>query len=77
MNSSKFYRKSLTLLLHVLQMIDSGVILSDIAKTLNLHKSRVSYYVRKAESLGYVKESPRSAFKILELTQPGKNFLSQ
>ena len=57
-------------------MIDSGVILSDIAKTLKLHKSHVSYYIRRAEDLGYVKESPRSAFKILELSQAGKNFLA-
>jgi DNA-binding MarR family transcriptional regulator len=76
MISSKFYRKSLTLLLCVLQMIDLGVILSDIAEALNIHKSHVSYYIRRAEDLGYVKESPRSAFKILELTQAGKNFLA-
>ena len=57
-------------------MIDSGVILSGIAKSLNIRKSHVTYYVRKAKDLGYVKESPRSAFKILELTQPGKSFLA-
>ena len=50
--------------------------LSDIAKALSIHKSHVSYYIRKAKNLGYVKESPRSAFKILELTQAGKNFLA-
>jgi DNA-binding MarR family transcriptional regulator len=76
MNSSKFYPKSLTLLLPVLQMIDSGVISSDIAKSLNKRKSHVTYYIRKAKDLGYVKESPRSAFKILELTQAGKSFLA-
>jgi DNA-binding MarR family transcriptional regulator len=57
-------------------MIDSGVISSDIAKSLNLPKPHVTYYIRKAKDLGYVKESPRSAFKILELTQPGKKFLA-
>jgi predicted transcriptional regulator len=74
MNSSKFYRKSLALLLPILHMIDSGTILSAIAKSLNMDGSHVSYYIRKAKDLGYVKESPRSAFKILELTQAGKNF---
>ena len=76
MNSSKFYRRSLTLLLPILQMINSGVISSDIAKSLNIRKSHVTYYIRKAKDLGYVKESPRSAFKILELTQAGKSFLA-
>jgi hypothetical protein len=57
-------------------MIDSGNTLSDIAKSLNIHKSHVSYYIRRAKDLGYVKESPRSTFKILELTQVGKNFLA-
>jgi hypothetical protein len=57
-------------------MIDSGVILSGIAKSLNIRKSHVTYYIRKAKDLGYVKESPRSAFKILELTQAGKSFLA-
>jgi predicted transcriptional regulator len=76
MNSSKFYRRSLTLLLPILQMMDSGVILSGIAKSLNIRKSHVTYYIRKAKDLGYVKESPRSAFKILELTQAGKSFLA-
>jgi predicted transcriptional regulator len=76
MNSSKFYRRSLTLLLPILRMIDSGVILSGIAKSPNIRKSHVTYYIRKAMDLGYVKESPRSVFKILELTQPGKSFLA-
>jgi DNA-binding MarR family transcriptional regulator len=57
-------------------MINSGVISSDIAKSLNIRKSHVTYYIRKAKDLGYVKESPRSAFKILELTQAGKSFLA-
>jgi hypothetical protein len=58
-------------------MIDSGVILSGIAKALSIHKSHVSYYIRKAKDLSYVKESPQSAFKILELTQAGKSFLAR
>ena len=55
-------------------MIDSRVILSDIARTLNPHKSHVSYY--RSRDLGHIKESARSAFKILELTQAGNDFLA-
>lgn len=36
-------------------MIDSGVILSGIAKALSIHKSHISYYIRKAKDLSYVK----------------------
>lgn len=77
MRGSKFYRKSLTLLLAILEMIDSGIILSNIAKALNIHKSHASYYIHRAVDLGYVRENPRSSFKILELTQTGENFLAK
>jgi predicted transcriptional regulator len=73
-------RKSLTLLLllllPILQMIGSRVILSDIARTLNLPKSHVSYYIHRPRDLGPIKESPRSAFKILKLTKAGNDFLA-
>jgi hypothetical protein len=48
MKSSKFYRKSLTLLLPILEMIGSAVILSEIAKALNIRTSHASYYIRRA-----------------------------
>ena len=76
MKSSKFYSKSLTLLLQLLQMINAGKISSEIAESLDMHKSHVSYYVHKTRELGLIKEPVRGAFKILELTQPGKNFLA-
>lgn len=37
----------------------------------------MSYYIQKAEKLGYLKESMRDTFKSLELTQAGQNFLDQ
>src|SRR5689334_16712493 len=74
--SSKFYSKTLTLLLPILKMINEGLIASDIAKKLNKSKSLISYHFRKAEKIGYVKESIRDSFKALELTQAGKNFLA-
>jgi DNA-binding MarR family transcriptional regulator len=74
---SKFYSKSLTLLLPVLKMIKDGFTASDIAKELDESKSLISYYIRKAKELGYVKENRRDVFKLLELTQAGKNFLDQ
>jgi DNA-binding MarR family transcriptional regulator len=75
--SSKFYSKSLTLLLPLLKLINRGYTATEIAKELNKSKSLLSYYIKKAEKLGYVKESMRDAFKSLELTQAGQNFLDQ
>jgi DNA-binding MarR family transcriptional regulator len=75
--SSKFYPKSLTLLLPMLRMIKDGLIAAEISKNINQSKSLVSYYIRKAEKLGYVSEKVRDSFKILELTQAGQNFLDQ
>ena len=76
MSSSKFYRKSLTLLLSILEMINEGCISSDVAKRLDIRKSHVSYYLRKAMELHYVKEICSGTFKKYELTQPGKNFVA-
>ena len=76
-NSSKFYSKSLTLLVRILELVDQGTIAADIARSLNLNKSHVSYYVTKAKRHGYLKEVTRDAFAIIELTQAGKNLLDQ
>lgn len=75
-SSSKFYRKSLTLLLSILELISSGLTITDISKKLNIQKSHVSYYVQRAKEDGYVKELARDRFKLLEITQAGKNFLA-
>jgi predicted transcriptional regulator len=58
-------------------MIKEGFIAAEISKNLNQSKSLVSYYIRKAEKLGYVSENVRDTFKVLQLTQRGKNFLDQ
>ena len=58
-------------------MVKQGIIAADIARTLNLKKSHVSYYVTKAKKQGYLKEVVRDAFAIIELTQAGKNLLDQ
>ncbi|MGH9982388.1 MAG: hypothetical protein ACRD8W_00340 [Nitrososphaeraceae archaeon] len=50
---------------------------SQIAKTLDLNKSHVSYYVKKAIKIGYVNEICRDRVKILDLTQKGTNFIDQ
>ncbi|MGC2425995.1 MAG: winged helix-turn-helix domain-containing protein, partial [Nitrososphaeraceae archaeon] len=65
------------LLLPILKMIKDGFTASDIAKELDESKSLISYYIRKAKELEYVKENRRDVFKLLELTQAGKNFLDQ
>lgn len=75
--NSNFYSKSLTLLVPILEMIDQGIICSDIAKKLNISKPHVSYYIRKAEKKNLVKEIFRDTFKSIQITQAGKNFLDQ
>jgi DNA-binding MarR family transcriptional regulator len=50
---------------------------AQIAKTLDVSKSHVSYYVKKTIKIGYVKEICRDRIKILELTQKGTNFIDQ
>jgi predicted transcriptional regulator len=76
-HSSKFYRKSLTFIVPILEMINQGIICSNIAKTLNIEKSHVFYYVSKAKENGFVEESMRSSFVEFKLTQAGKNFLDR
>jgi DNA-binding MarR family transcriptional regulator len=58
-------------------MIDEGLTASDIAKRLNLNKQHVYYHVRKLLKCDYVKQVTADTFKVLELTQSGKNFLDQ
>ena len=58
-------------------MINDNFSLTKIAQVLNIGKSHVSYYVRKAKEVGYVIEVVRDKVKILELTQAGKNFVDQ
>jgi predicted transcriptional regulator len=67
----------LTLLLPILKMIEEGLTASEIAKKLNRNKQLVSYHIRNLEKCGYIKENGRDVFKLLELAQPGKNFLDQ
>ncbi|MGI8831142.1 MAG: hypothetical protein ACR2IS_00735 [Nitrososphaeraceae archaeon] len=74
--SSKFYPKSLTLLLPILKMVDSGKTSSEIAESLRINKSHVFYYLHKAQNMTYIKENGRDAFKRFEMTQAGKNFVA-
>jgi predicted transcriptional regulator len=77
MSNSKFYSKSFTLLLPILEMINEGYIPSTIALRLDIKKSHVSYYIKKAKNSDYVREIFQDTFKRYELTQPGKNFLAK
>lgn len=61
----------------LLEMIGNGSRAVDIARTLDKSKSLISYYIQKAEKLGYIKESTRDVFKLLELTHAGKDFLER
>jgi predicted transcriptional regulator len=75
-NSSKFYRRSLTLLLPILKLISEGFSLTEVSETLNIKKPHVTYYVKRAKEHGLLKEVTRDRFKILEITQAGRNFLA-
>ncbi len=57
-------------------MISEGLSMTKISRELYIKKSHVSYYIKKAKDRGYVKEVTRDTFKILEITQAGKNFLA-
>jgi predicted transcriptional regulator len=61
----------------ILEMISQGIICSDIAKKLNISKSLVSYYIKRAKEKNLVKEILRDTFKSIQITQAGKNFLDQ
>jgi hypothetical protein len=47
-NSSKFYSRSLTLIVHILDMVGEHYTHAQIAKILDITKSHVTYYVKKA-----------------------------
>ena len=57
-------------------MIEEGLRASEIANNLNLDKQLISYHIRRLKECGYVIEIVRDAFKLLEVTQPGKKFLA-
>jgi len=57
-------------------MINEGCIPSKIATRLDISKPRLSYYIKRAIEVDYVKEICSDTFKAYELTQPGKNFLA-
>lgn len=73
--SSKFYSKSLTLLIDILKLVEQDTIAADIARLLAIKKSHVSYYMSKARRLGFVSQVTRDSYAVLRLTQAGKNFL--
>lgn len=50
---------------------------AQLAAELKISEPLVSYYVRKAIKVGYIKELFRDKIRVLELTQEGKNFLDQ
>lgn len=75
--SSKFYSNSLTLLVSILELVQERIIAADIARRLKMNKSHVSYYIKKSKECGFIKEITRDTFAVLEVTQPGKNFLDQ
>lgn len=77
-DSSKFYPRSLTLLANIMASLDQKhSIQAQLAAELKISRSLVSYYVKKAIRIGYIKELFRDKISALELTQEGKNFLDQ
>jgi DNA-binding MarR family transcriptional regulator len=58
-------------------MIYENFTSTKIAEVLNVKKSHVSYYLKRAKKFGYINEVVQDKVKILELTQAGKNFVDQ
>jgi hypothetical protein len=57
-------------------MTNEGFTASEIAKKFNLSKQRVSYHICNLMKQRYVINTQRDTFKILQVTQAGKNFLA-
>ncbi len=57
-------------------MIEQGLRESEIANKPNPSKQSVSYYLTKLKKCGYIRENRRDLFKLLDITQAGKNFLA-
>jgi hypothetical protein len=77
-SSSKFYPQSFTLLAEIMVSIhQKHSTQTQLAFELKISKPLVSYYVRKAVRIGYIKELFRDKIRILEITQAGKIFLDQ
>ncbi|HEY7079531.1 MAG TPA: winged helix-turn-helix domain-containing protein [Nitrososphaeraceae archaeon] len=58
-------------------MIEQDHTASQIAEKLNRDKQLISYHIIRLRKFGYVKEKTLDVYKLLEVTQPGKNFLDQ
>ncbi|MGB0026736.1 MAG: winged helix-turn-helix domain-containing protein [Nitrososphaeraceae archaeon] len=65
----------MTLSVQILKMIKDFPA-SEIARKLDLSKQRISYYIRKLKVYGYIQEITSDRFKVLEVTQAGKNFIA-
>lgn len=77
-DDSNFYPRSLTLLANIMELIDERRFSqAQVAFALGISKPHVSYYVKNAIRIGYIKELFRDKIRVLELTQEGKIFLDQ
>ena len=77
-DDSKFYPRSLTLLANIMASIDQKhSTQAQLAAELKISEPLVSYYVRKAIRMGYIKELFRDKVRALEIIQDGKTFLDQ
>jgi len=66
------------LLANILESIDQQhSSQAQVASELGISTPLVSYYLRKAIRIGFVKELFRDKIRVLELTQEGKTFLDQ
>ncbi len=72
---SKKICRNFLLLYRILRRIQKGMYPSQIARQMRISKQLVSYYLKKAEKLNFVKEEFRSSFKYYVLTEEGKQWL--
>lgn len=67
----------MTFILSLLEGVKDGLSQSEIAKKHNTSRSLVSYFCKRLIQIYYLKKIGSGATGILELTQPGQNFLDQ
>lgn len=76
-NGTKFYSKSLLHMVSILEMIDKNFLSGDIARSLDMKKSHIWYYITKAKENGYLDQIAHDTDNALQLTQLGKKFVDR
>jgi len=76
-SSSKFYHKSLTLLVPIIELLSQGIYPIQIARKLNIKKPHLYYYISKARAIGLLNFKSNANANPYDLTQAGIKFLDR